>query len=83
MDSLSSKDKHRASYSQRSPVLKKVNMSAKLSVTDTSRSLFTIKEKQIQKSLMLNKEVIDNNNLKKIFDNFKNKRIKIKKRRNK
>ena len=73
MDSLSSKDKHRASYSQRSPVLKKVNMSAKISVTDTSRSLFTIKEKQIQKSLMLNKEVIDNNNLKKIFDNFKNK----------
>jgi len=73
MDLLSSKDKYRASYSQGSPILKKVNMSAKISVTNTSKSLFMVKEKQIQKSFMLNKEVIDNNNLKKIFDNYKNK----------
>ena len=46
----------------------------KISVTDTSRSLYTIKEKSIQKNnLMLNKEIIDNNNLKKIFENYKSK----------
>ena len=53
---------------------KKFNVSMKISVTDTSRSLYTIKEKSIQKNnLMLNKEIIDNNNLKKIFDNYKSK----------
>ena len=53
---------------------KKFNVSMKISVTDTSKSLYTIKEKSIQKNnLMLNKEIIDNNNLKKIFDNYKSK----------
>ena len=53
---------------------KKFNVSMKISVTDTSRSLYTIKEKSIQKNnLMLNKEIIDNNNLKKIFENYKSK----------
>ena len=65
------KDKHRASHSVRLPQ-KKVNMSTKISVTDTSRSLYPIKEKQGSTSLMLNKEFIDNNNLKKIFENYKN-----------
>ena len=53
---------------------KKFNVSMKISVTDTSKSLYTIKEKSIQKNnLMLNKEIIDNNNLKKIFENYKSK----------
>ena len=65
------KDKHRISYATR-PINKKVNMSSKMSVTDTSRSLYAIKEKPTTKSLMLNKEYTDNNNLKKIFENYKN-----------
>ena len=53
---------------------KKFNVSMKISVTDTSKSLYTIKEKSIQKnSLMLNKEIIDNNSLKKIFESYKSK----------
>ena len=53
---------------------KKINISTKISVTDTSKSLYTIKEKSIQKnSLMLNKEIIDNNSLKKIFESYKSK----------
>ena len=72
MDLLNQKDKHRGSYSIRSPI-KKVNLSTKISITDTSKSLQAIKEKPNPKSLMLNKEIIDNNNLKKIFENYKNK----------
>ena len=71
MDLLSSKDKNKKLYSMRTPT-KKINISAKISVTDTSKSLYTIKEKSTQKNnLMLNKEIIDNNNLKKIFENYK------------
>ena len=72
MDLLSSKEKHRATSSVRGPQ-KKANMSVKLSVTDTSRSLYTIKEKPNPKSFMQNIEIIDNNNLKRIFENYRNK----------
>ena len=61
---------------------KKINISTRISVTDTSKSLYTIKEKTPQKnSLMLNKEIIDNNNLKKIFENYKSKIFKNRKLR--
>ena len=61
---------------------KKINISTKISVTDTSKSLYTIKEKKKKKnSLMLNKEIIDNNNLKKIFENYKSKIFKNRKLR--
>lgn len=80
MDLLSQKDKTKGSHSIRYP--KKINTSTKISVTDTSRSLYTIKEKANMKSLMANKEFIDNNNLKKIFEGYKekiynNKNLKI------
>jgi hypothetical protein len=78
MDLLSSKDKNKKSYSIRNTI-KKMNTSTKISVTDTSKSLYTIKEKTTQKNnLMLNKEIIDNNNLKRIFENYKAKIIKNK-----
>jgi len=72
MDLLSTKDKNKRSHSIRSPI-KKVNVSTKISVTDTSKSLYTIKEKPNAKNLSINQEIIDNNNLKKIFENYKNK----------
>ena len=62
----------------RSPT-KKINVSTRISVTDTSKSLYTIREKSTQKSnLMINREIIDNNNLKKIFENYKSKIYKNK-----
>ena len=72
MDLTSPRDKHRASYSVRNPP-KKGNMSLKVSVTDTSRSLYTIKEKPNPKSFLQNTEFVDNNNLKKIFESYKSK----------
>lgn len=81
MDLLSQKDKHKNTYSLKSPV-KKVNISTRNTVTDVSKSLYTIKEKQDKqsnKSLMQNREIIDNNSLKSIFDGYKD---KINKNRN-
>jgi hypothetical protein len=72
MDLTSPRDKHRASYSVRNPP-KKGNMSLKVSVTDTSRSLYTIKEKPNPKSFLQNTEFVDNNNLKRIFESYKSK----------
>ena len=66
------KDKRRASHLMRAPT-KKQNASLKVSVTDTSKSLYTIKEKLNQKSLIQNQEIIDNNYLKRIFEGYKDK----------
>ena len=72
IDLNSPRDKHRASYSVRNPP-KKGNMSFKVSVTDTSKSLYTIKEKPNPKSFLQNTEIVDNNNLKRIFESYKSK----------
>ena len=73
MDLITQKDKHKGTFSMRSPT-KKVNVSSKNTVTDISKSLYTIKEKQQNtKGLMQNKEIIDNNSLKSIFEGYKNK----------
>ena len=81
MDLLTIKDKHKGSLSLRNQQ-KKVNMSSKNTVTDISKSLYTIKENTKQnnaKSFMQNKEIIDNNSLKSIFEGYKK---KIKSNRN-
>lgn len=72
MNLLTTKEKHRATHLMRN-VPKKSNMSLKVSVTDISRSLYTIKEKPNPKSFMQNTEIIDNNNLKRIFESYKSK----------
>ena len=82
LDLSPQKEKRKISYLARLNS-RKPNQSFKASVTDTSKSLYTIKEKLNQKSLIQNQEIIDNNYLKRIFEGYKEKIYKNKNKRNK
>ena len=82
LDLSPQKEKRKISYLARMNS-RKPNQSFKASVTDTSKSLYTIKEKLNQKSLIQNQEIIDNNYLKRIFEGYKEKIYKNKNKRNK
>ena len=82
LDLSPQKEKRKISYLARLNS-RKPNQSFKASVTDTSKSLYTIKEKLNQKSLIQNQEIIDNNYLERIFEGYKEKIHKNKIKRNK